>query len=507
MDALRCDVAIVGAGVAGLMTALQLPSRVRAAVVCKTVLGSGAATAWAQGGIAAAVGPDDAAELHAADTLRAAAGIADERAVEILAAEAAVSIRALLAIGAAFDRAANGSLALGLEAGHSRRRIVKAGGDATGSEVLRALVAAVRARENVTVIEQLQVDDVLLEDGRAVGVVGYDVRTGLRVGVEARATVLATGGSGHLYRFSTNPADATGAGVAIAARAGALLADMEFVQFHPTALAVDRDPLPLVTEAIRGEGAVLLDARGERFMPSVHADAELAPRDVVARAIFERRRFGDVVLDARPIGGDFPQRFPTVFASCMQAGIDPRTVPIPVTPAAHYAIGGVAVDERGRSSISGLWACGEASATGIHGANRLASNSLLEALVFATRVAADVAASNAPPPKAAHVSSQTIGAGADDAEEIVALRALMYANVGVERNERDLAAAVDRLAAWEARPQPRSTALTNMLAVGRLIARAALDRRESRGCHYRTDYPAPDPALAARSFTRLTTVG
>lgn len=505
MEALRCDVAIVGAGVAGLTTALQLPPRVRAIVVCKTALGSGAATAWAQGGIAAAVGSDDAAALHVADTLRAAAGIADRRAVDILAAEASESIDALLALGAAFDRAANGSLALGLEAGHSRRRIVKAGGDATGVEVLRALVAAARARENVAVIEHLQADDVLLEDERAIGIAAHDVRTGERVAIEARATVLATGGSGRLFRFSTNPADATGDGVAIAARAGALLADMEFVQFHPTALAVDRDPLPLVTEAIRGEGAVLLDARGERFMPSLHVDAELAPRDVVARAIFARQRLGPVVLDARPIGDDFARRFPTVFASCMRAGIDPRVAPIPVTPAAHYAIGGVAVDERGRSSVPGLWACGETSATGIHGANRLASNSLLEALVFATRVAADVSGADAPSRKAPRVAGGPI-ASPNDARAIADLRALMYANVGLERNERDLTIAVDRVAERQASPQPRSTVLTNLLAVGHLVARAALDRRESRGCHYRTDYPTPDPALAARSFTRLETV-
>lgn len=506
MDALRCDVAIVGAGVAGLTTALQLPPRVRAIVVCKTALGSGAATAWAQGGIAAAVGSDDAATMHSTDTLRAAAGIANERAVEILAAEAAGSIEALLALGASFDRTTSGSLALGLEAGHSRRRIVKAGGDATGSEVLRVLVAAVRLRENVTVIDHLQADDVLLVEGRVVGVTAHDVRTGERVVIEARATVLATGGSGRLYRFNTNPADATGDGVAIAARAGALLADMEFVQFHPTALEVDRDPLPLVTEAVRGEGAVLLDARGERFMPGIHADAELAPRDIVARAIFARQRSGRVVLDARQIGGDFPNHFPTVFASCIQAGIDPRRAPIPVTPAAHYAIGGVSVDERGRSSIVGLWACGETSATGIHGANRLASNSLLEALVFAARVAADVAGANAPSTNAPTFSRKAVVDTADDAKAIAELRSLMYANVGVERNERDLAAAVDLLAEWEARPQLRSTALTNLLTVGRLIARAALDRRESRGCHFRTDYPASVPALAARSFTRLKSI-
>ena len=489
---------MVGAGVAGLTTALQLPPESDVVVLCKTAIGIGAATAWAQGGIAAALGPGDAPALHAADTIRAAAGIADARAVDILAADASGRIDALRSLGAHFDAT------LGLEAGHGQRRIVKAGGDATGAEVLRTLVEAARARANVRIVEYAYADDVALADGRAVGVYAHDVRTGEAFVVRADAVVLAAGGCGHLFRYTTNPAEATGDGIAIAARAGAVMADMEFVQFHPTALAVDRDPLPLVTEAIRGEGAVLLDETGERFMPALHPDAELAPRDVVARAIFDRQRAGHtVVLDARAAIGDaFPQMFPTVFASCVQAGIDPRIAPIPVTPAAHYMIGGVATDDRGRSSIAGLWACGETSATGVHGANRLASNSLLEALVFAHRVADDIAGA----PILDDVAMPGARANdplADDASEIERLRVAMYAWVGVERTREGLESALALIAALRDRAAVPSAALANLALVGKLIAESALARAESRGTHYRSDFPETDAHLAHRSYVRI----
>jgi len=489
---------VVGAGVAGLTTALELPSDADVVVLCKTAIGSGAATAWAQGGIAAALGTDDAPALHAADTMRASAGIADAHAVDILAGEAPERIDALRSLGARFDAT------LGLEAGHGHRRIVKAGGDATGAEVLRTLVAAARARPNVRVIEYAHADDVALDDGRACGVYAHDVRTGEAFVVRSGAIVLASGGCGHLFRYTTNPAEATGDGIAIAARAGSVMADMEFVQFHPTALAVDRDPLPLVTEAIRGEGAVLVDETGERFMPAIHPDAELAPRDVVARAIFDRRQAGHtVLLDAREAVGDaFPEMFPTVFASCMQAGIDPRVVPIPVTPAAHYMIGGVATDDRGRSSIAGLWACGETGATGVHGANRLASNSLLEALVFARRVAGDIA--GAPGLEdAVTIVARPDDPLVDDRDEIERLRVAMYAFVGVERTRAGLKAALALVAGLRARPDAVSATLDNLTLVGKLIAESALAREESRGTHFRSDFPATDAAYAHRSYVRI----
>lgn len=502
MNEIRCDVVIVGAGVAGLAAALALPKRMHIVVLCKTGLGSGAATAWAQGGIAAALGPDDAPALHVADTLRAAAGIADARAVDILAGDAPDRIATLQRLGAHFDTTPDGATELGLEAGHARRRIVKAGGDATGAEVLRTLVAATHACDNVQVIEFAHADDAIVDGERVVGIYARDARSGEPFAVVAGATIIATGGCGHLYRYTTNPAEATGDGIAIAARAGAMLADMEFVQFHPTALDVDRDPLPLVTEAIRGDGAILTDETGERFMLTLHPDAELAPRDVVARAIFDRRRAGHrVVLDAcAAIGQMFPQHFPTVFASCMEHGIDPRISPIPVTPAAHYMIGGVATDERGRSSLPGLWACGEASATGVHGANRLASNSLLEALVFARRVADDIAVST-PTVTSTQIPAYEGISLVDDDAIIADLRRIMYEDVGVERNAAGLQRAISEIRHIERAPQ--SATLSNMLLVARQIAVSALAREESRGTHFRTDFPTQRPEEAHRSFARI----
>ena len=502
----RCDAVIVGAGIAGLMAALKLaPMRVR--VLCKAPLGGGAATDWAQGGIAAAMGSDDSPALHKLDTERAGAGISDETIVDILARDAPARIEELLALGAAFDRNPSGELALGREAAHNRRRIVRAGGDATGHEILKTLIRAVRSIPSIEIVELSIADDLHVVDGRVDGVWTHDALTRSPCLYRAGATVLATGGIGRLYRYTTNPIQATGDGIAMAARAGAVLSDMEFVQFHPTALAVSRDPLPLVTEAIRGEGATLRNDLGERFMRGLHPDAELAPRDVVARAIFFQQRAGRTVgLDARAaVGERFAQLFPTVFAACMQAGIDPRSMAIPVTPAAHYHMGGIAVDQWGRTTLPGLWACGEASATGVHGANRLASNSLLEALVYASRVAKDIADSSklaggetmkAPPKMPPDRDAACSQAIAD-------LRSVMYADVGLVRDEPGLRAALGRIAALESATEVQTGELRNLLAVGRLIAQAALVRKESRGSHYRVDFPAADDAFAHRSFTTL----
>jgi len=516
------DAIVVGAGIAGLIAALKL-APMRVAVLCKGRLGSGSATDWAQGGIAAAMGSDDSPALHAMDTQRAGAGLSDERIVEILTRDAPARIDDLLELGAVFDRTASGKLALGLEGAHQRRRIVKAGGDATGHEILKTLMAAVRAAPSIEIIEEATVDDLILshQTRRVIGVHG-------RIGGEAfaiyaPAVVLATGGIGRLYRYTTNPLSATGDGIAIAARAGATLADMEFVQFHPTALAVGADPMPLVSEAVRGEGATLVNDLGERFMLGVHSDAECAPRDIVARAVFEQIRRGRVVtLDARSaIGNAFPERFPTVFKFCMEYGIDPRTQRIPIAPAAHYHMGGIAVDAWGRSSLLGLWACGEVSATGVHGANRLASNSLLEALVYGTRVATNIqnTAQNTGRSTAASLNTYietdtqpaTMNAQllpeSDAAQAIDDLRAVMYANVGLIRNARGLQEALARIGELERIGEIERTRgndeLRNLLIVGRLIAEAALARRESRGSHYRSDYPKTDEAFAKRSFTKL----
>jgi L-aspartate oxidase len=498
------DVVVVGAGIAGLTVALKL-APLRVTVLCKTSLGSGAATDWAQGGIAAAMGGDDSPALHALDTERAGAGLSDAQIVDILTHDAPARIDDLLELGAAFDRTSSGELELGREAAHNRRRIVKAGGDATGHEILRTLIRAALCAQHITIVENVIADDLILDDGRVAGLYAQS-DAGDTCAFLARATILASGGIGRVYRYTTNPRQATGDGIAMAARAGAMLADMEFVQFHPTALAVGSDPLPLITEAIRGEGATLVNDLGERFMTAVHPDAELGPRDIVARAIFEQLQRGRTVgLDARTVIGDaFPKAFPTVFAACMSAGFDPRVQCLPVTPAAHYHMGGIAVDQWGRASLPQLWACGEASATGVHGANRLASNSLLEALVYATRVANDVRGALPPGPIAvapAYAAADRIYA--DTKQAVADLRNVMYANVGLLRDERGLRDALARIAELETAHDSVRGELRNLLVVARLIAEAALERRESRGSHYRTDFPNTDDAFAKRSFTRL----
>ena len=511
METHRSDAIIVGAGIAGLIAALKLhPAKVT--VLCKTRLGKGAATDWAQGGIAAAIGKDDSPRLHAIDTQRAGAGISDHMIVEILTRDAPARVEELLELGAAFDRTAGGELALGREAAHQRRRIVKAGGDATGHEILKTLIEAVCAHPSIHVAEDLTAEDLILDENRVAGVAARRNADGERIAFRANAVVLATGGVGRLYRYTTNPVEATGDGIAMAARAGAVLADMEFVQFHPTALNIGRDPMPLVTEAVRGEGATLVNDLGERFMLAIHPDAELAPRDIVARAIFEQQQRGrSVGLDARSaIGAKFPGEFPTVFGFCMAAGIDPRVQNIPVAPAAHYLMGGIAVDEWGRTSLEHLWACGETSATGVHGANRLASNSLLEALVYGSRVATDIAnaasASRLDAPAAApprRVQTRTPSTTA--AQALSDVRNVMYSNVGLVRHESGLREAQRRLEELAAEFGD-APVLRNLLVVGSLITDAALARRESRGSHFRTDFPDSDEAFAKRSFTRLRSV-
>jgi L-aspartate oxidase len=507
MERHRTGVVVVGAGIAGLMAALKL-APIPVTVLCKRRLGSGAATDWAQGGIAAAMGADDSPSLHAIDTQRAGAGISDARVVKILTSDAPARIEELLELGAAFDRDESGELALGREAAHQRRRIVKAGGDATGHEILKTLIAAVREAPSITVVEDVTADDIIVADGRAVGVYAHANAGGAHAYL-ADAVVLATGGIGRLYRYTTNPVEATGDGIAMSARAGAMLSDMEFVQFHPTALAIGADPMPLVTEAVRGEGGILVNDLGERFMLAIHPDAELAPRDVVARAIFEQLQRGRVVgLDARAsIGDKFPAEFPTVFGFCQAAGIDPRLARIPVAPAAHYFMGGVAVDEWGQTSLSGLWACGECSASGVHGANRLASNSLLEALVYGSRVAENIVGA-----RSEHAAQDpaervyTVAATPAERQATSDLRNVMYANVGLVRNEFGLREALSRIEDLEAAFPGAANELRNLLVIGRLVTEAALARKESRGSHHRSDYPRTDKSLAKRSFTHLLRV-
>jgi L-aspartate oxidase len=492
---------ILGAGIAGLFTALKL-APFPALVLAGSRPGASGSSAWAQGGIAAAIGKDDRWQDHAADTIKAGAALCDPVIVDLVTREAPDRIADLLAMGAPFDRNSDGTLALGREAAHSRARIVHVTGDRAGAEISRTLAARALATPSIRILEGYHAVELAMEDGRVVGLFarygfGSDARLVL---FKARAVIFATGGLGALYAVTTNPLEARGEGLGMAARAGALISDAEFVQFHPTAIAIGRDPAPLATEALRGEGAVLLNEAGERFMLSAHADAEIAPRGVLARAIHRQIVAGHkVFLDCRAaIGESFAAHFPTVYAACQAAGIDPACQPIPVAPAAHYHMGGIASDAFGRSSLEGLWVAGECAATGLHGANRLASNSLLEGLVFGARVADDV--------KGAVAAGTAKGEPPAPARFALpspphVLRAAMSHHVGLERNAEGLEEALAVIARLE-QASGGEPALLNMLAAARLVTVSALARRESRGGHWRSDFPGTHEN-GARSFITL----
>jgi L-aspartate oxidase len=496
------DVVIIGGGLAGLFCALKLSPR-PVTIVAAAPIGEGASSAWAQGGVAAAVAEGDTPEAHARDTVLAGAGIVDETVALAMAREAPDRIRDLLAYGVPFDRDLEGRLPLGREAAHSARRIVHVRGDQAGHAIMAALVAAVRKTPTIRVLEGTVAEDLITEGRYVTGIQARSNASGRLTNIMARAVVLASGGSGHLFAVTTNPAEARGQGLAIAARAGAVIADPEFVQFHPTAIDIGRDPAPLATEAIRGEGATLVNKAGERFMQKLHPEAELAPRDIVARGVFAELQAGrGAFLDARTaIGESFAQRFPGVTAYCGSAGIDPARDLIPIAPAAHYHMGGVLTDANGRTTLDGLWAAGEVASTGAHGANRLASNSLLEAVVYAARIAEDIAgllpvARRAWP--AAKMPGAEPASGIEPAHEQV-LRRLMTRHVGVIRNREGLAHAVRELAATE-RACAQLPSVRNMATTALMIAAAALRREESRGGHCRADFPKTDPAQAKRTY-------
>ena len=539
-DVLACDVAVIGGGVAGLSVALSLPATLRVVLVTKAALGE-SNTRYAQGGLAAAVGCDDDPALHLRDTLVAGAGLVDEPAARALVEEGPAAVAWLIAAGAEFDARATSEgtaeaaateaeagdapahlaahYALGHEAAHSRHRVLHAHGDATGAEIERALVAALRARPGTTVLEHAEALDLMVEWGACRGVVVARGGTHLRVRA-ARATVLANGGAGQLWLRTSNPSGATADGIALAWRAGAVLADLAFVQFHPTVLVPPDGggDAFLISEAVRGEGAHLLNAAGERFMPRYHPDAELAPRDVVARAILgEMQAAGatSAFLDLRHLpAARVRVRFPTIAAVCARYGLDLARDRIPVAPAAHYFMGGVAVDPWARTTVPGLYAVGEVACTGVHGANRLASNSLLEGLVFGRRAALAIAGTVADlppapaaaqpplvgtyiPPEAALVYPPRVREGDVAGGVRWALRRVMWEQVGLLRDAAGLRAAQGELRAL-ARGEPVDRATANMLIAAQLIVSSALARCESRGGHFRLDYPAADPALAGR---------
>ena len=488
----------MGSGVAGLHTAWRASENGEVLLLTKRSLFD-SATAYAQGGIAAALGAGDSPKLHSRDTLAAGAALCDEEAVRVLVEEGPSRVRELQVAGAEFDLGPKGSLLLGREAAHSRRRIVHSHGDRTGAEVARTLVERVRDSKETKVLERARVLDLIVENGRCAGVRASV--TGEAVEIRADATVLATGGCGQAFRYTTNPVVATGDGYAIAHRAGVKVTDMEFVQFHPTALDTPENPLALVSEAVRGEGAVLLNANRKRFMPERHRLAELAPRDVVAREIFhEHRRTGAVYLDAHAMGDRFEERFPGILALCLARGIDPRIDLIPVTPAAHYMMGGIITDLTGHSRLPHLYACGEVSCTGVHGANRLASNSLLEGLVFAERIARDLAAvPRSPTPRRA--GRWQVPALPDRGAPQVAadsVRALMWEKSGIERNARGLRECLESLSDIHGRLPAGATEELNLCETAMLIARSALARKESRGGHYRSDFPKPRQGWAKK---------
>jgi L-aspartate oxidase len=477
---------IIGGGLAGLMTALSLaPEPV--ILITKAPLGAEASSPWAQGGLAAAIGMDDDPTLHVADTIAAGDGLCDEAQARAIIAAAPAAIRDLIERGVRFDQAPDSSLRLGREAAHSRRRIIHAKGDGTGRELMRALIAAVRRTPSITIIEGMMARRLLVEDGVLAGVVAQGSMGITRFNTDR--VVLATGGLGGLFFETTNPMGNFGQGLALAAHAGAELADLEFIQFHPTALDGPSRPMKLISEAVRGEGATLVDETGRRFMGDVPG-AELAPRDVVARAIWRHSAKGHkVFLDARQsLGARFAARFPAITSFCHAAGFDPTTDLLPVKPAAHYHMGGIAVNNEGQSSIPGLWACGEVAATGLHGANRLASNSHTEAGVCARRVAESL--SGAPRMKLRRAKISDL----QPLPDASAVRPIVSRSLGVMRDGPGLREAIAALL-----PLARDN---DAALVGLMIAVAALRREESRGGHYRTDFPLPS-VTAIRTSLRL----
>ncbi|MDP4126312.1 MAG: L-aspartate oxidase [Bacillota bacterium] len=497
MRNIKTDFLIIGSGIAGLATALGASPYGEVIVISKDRPDLCNST-LAQGGIAAAVGKDDSPREHTRDTLIAGAGICKEKTVEILTEEASKVIERLIELGTSFDRTNSGELALGREGAHSLARVIHRGDD-TGAAIWETLFHKVRG-QNVRFLTETRAEELLIAEGRCYGALVRNSEGVRRI--LARNVVLATGGIGEIYGRTTNSLLSTGEGLALAWKAGAVLSDLEFVQFHPTALATEENPLFLISEAVRGEGAVLVTEELERFMPNYHLRADLAPRDVVTRAIVSEQKKGhQIYLDASSLGHHFEQRFPNIYAKIHSLCLDPRKDLIPITPAAHFSMGGIRTDSFGRTNIQGLYACGECANTGVHGANRLASNSLLEGLVFGKRVAQTIAESL----NESHLSTLDLtDQGTRDIPQVlkpldlndprvVTLQKLMWSSVGIIRDEAGMTEAYKELGQLDREVNSSEGELRNMILVAKLITSSALQRLESRGSHYRLDYPEIDP--------------
>lgn len=500
------NILIIGAGLAGLYAALTLSPQ-PVTVLSPKPLGFGASSAWAQGGVAAAMHRNDTPAAHATDTVNAGDGIVDSDIAAFVTNAAKAHVLELAEVGTPFDRTADGGFVMSKEAAHSFSRVVRVKGDQAGAAIMKALVKAVEQTTTITVIEGATALDLMVDDGAMQGVV-VSIHEAIPIVMQAKAYLMAAGGAGSLFAKTTNPPSVRGLALGMGARAGARIADAEFVQFHPTAIDLNLDPAPLATEALRGEGALLFNKDGERFMDGIHPDLELAPRDIVARAIFHQHHAGKVpMLDTRAaIGDHIIDDFPSVSESCLSGGIDPRTEMIPVVPAAHYHMGGLATDKTGMASIRGLWVAGEASSTGLHGANRLASNGLLEALVYAATCASGMVEfiqTTGGTTYSENLKTPELGYAAVNEMAVAALRRTMSEHVGVIRNEAGLTKALKKFSELESEFGGASRNFDNMLAAATLIAAAALLRTESRGGHYRTDFPDKDAAQQTRSEITL----